>query len=132
MPLPLRLEGRDIYNDAAARVGGFADADGEHLARDAEVFHAAGEGEGIGRHDAHIGFHVHKGAVIEGLRVHHASKNICENFELVRNAEVVAVARKPVADDALAGFGLLDLTVHKGLDHAAFNRHAADPFVGAN
>ena len=132
MPLPLRLEWGDIHNDAAARVSGFADANGKHLARDAEVFHAAGEGEGIGRHDAHIGFHVHKGAVVESLRVHHASKNICENLELVRNAEVIAVTRKSIADDTLAGFGRLDLTVHKGLDHAAFNRHAADPFVGAD
>src|SRR5574343_136566 len=38
---PFRLEGRDVDDDAAARVGALAQADGEHAARDAEVFDRA-------------------------------------------------------------------------------------------
>ena len=36
---PLRLERRDINNDAAARVGGLSQADGQDIARNAKLFH---------------------------------------------------------------------------------------------
>lgn len=42
---PLGLKRRDVDDDAAAGVGGFAQADGEYAAGDAEIFHGAGEGE---------------------------------------------------------------------------------------
>src|SRR5215831_8722918 len=45
---PLRLERRDVGDDAAAGVGALADADGEHVARNAEVLDRARQGEGIG------------------------------------------------------------------------------------
>jgi hypothetical protein len=36
---PLGLKGRYVHNNAAARIGGFSDADGQHVARDFEIFH---------------------------------------------------------------------------------------------
>ena len=42
---PFRLERGDVDDDAAAGVGGFAQAHGEYIARDAEIFHRAREGE---------------------------------------------------------------------------------------
>src|SRR4026208_1405529 len=51
---PLGLERRDIDDDAAAGVRGLAQADGEHLARYAEVLHGAGQGERVRRDDAHL------------------------------------------------------------------------------
>ena len=48
---PLGLERGDVDDDAAAGVGGFADADGEDVAGDFEVLDGAGEGEGVGRDD---------------------------------------------------------------------------------
>lgn len=42
---PLRFKWRDVDDDAAAGVGGFAQADGEHAAGDAEVLHGAGQRE---------------------------------------------------------------------------------------
>ncbi len=49
--LPLGLEGGDVDDDAATRVGGLADADGEDVARDLEVLDGAGQREGVGRDD---------------------------------------------------------------------------------
>src|SRR5258707_4369459 len=43
--LPLRLERRDVGDDAAAGVGTLADADGEHVAGDAEILHRARQSE---------------------------------------------------------------------------------------
>src|SRR5207249_8855166 len=40
---PFGLEGRDVDDDSAARVRGLADADGEHIAWNAEVFDGSGE-----------------------------------------------------------------------------------------
>src|SRR5205807_8744773 len=41
VPLPLGLEGRDVGDDAAARVRRLADRHGEYIARNAEVFDGA-------------------------------------------------------------------------------------------
>src|SRR5579864_3692883 len=37
--LPFRLEGRHVHDNPAARVGRFAKADGQNVARDAEIFY---------------------------------------------------------------------------------------------
>src|SRR5882672_2956704 len=42
---PFGLERRDVDDDAAARVSGFAEADRQHIAWDAEIFDGTGEGE---------------------------------------------------------------------------------------
>ena len=60
MAFPFGLEGSHVDDDAAAGVGAFAEAYGEHVARDAKVFHAAREGKGVGRHNAFVGLDVYK------------------------------------------------------------------------
>src|SRR3989304_5257547 len=50
--LPLGLEGGHVHDDAAARVRGLSKTAHDHVTRDAEVLHRAGEGEGVGRDDA--------------------------------------------------------------------------------
>ena len=57
---PLRLEGCDVHDDAAARVGALADAEREHVARDAEILNAAGERKGVRRHEARLATHIHE------------------------------------------------------------------------
>ena len=44
---PFGLKRGDIHNDAATGVGAFAEADGEDVARDTEVFDGAGEGKAV-------------------------------------------------------------------------------------
>src|SRR6266567_4146832 len=46
---PLGLERCHVDDDAAAGVRRLSEANCEHVARDAEIFDGAGEGEGIGR-----------------------------------------------------------------------------------
>src|SRR5690606_41735044 len=56
MAFPAGLERGDVDDDAAARIGRFAEADDEHVARDAEIFDGAGEREAVRRDDADVGF----------------------------------------------------------------------------
>src|SRR3954470_8483136 len=42
---PLGLERRDVHDDAAARIGALADADGQDVTGDLEVLHRPGERE---------------------------------------------------------------------------------------
>jgi hypothetical protein len=51
---PLGLERRHVDDDAAARIGALAQADGEHVARDAEVLDRARQREAVGRDDADL------------------------------------------------------------------------------
>lgn len=53
---PFRLERGNVDDDAAAGVGGFAQTDGQDVARNAEIFDRARQCEGIGRDDAAVVF----------------------------------------------------------------------------
>src|SRR5574337_887076 len=126
--LPLGLERRDVDDDAAARIGALAQADGEHVARDAEILHSARQREAVGRDDAVVALEVDEALLVEVLRVHHGAVDVGEDLEFARAANVVAVAAGAVADD-LAAVTLADLAGLEGLDHAVLLGHAADPFV---
>ena len=67
--LPLGLEWGHIYDDAAPRIGRFAQADGQHITRDAEVLHRTGEREGVGRNYADLPLYVDKTVLVEMLGV---------------------------------------------------------------
>src|SRR6185503_368425 len=67
--LPLRLEGRDVHDDPAARVGRFPDTDRHHVARDAEILDRAGQGERVRRDHADVALEVDEGARVEALGV---------------------------------------------------------------
>src|SRR5216683_313742 len=51
---PFRLERRHVDDDAATRIGRFAEADDEHVARHPEILDRRRQGEAVGRHDADI------------------------------------------------------------------------------
>src|SRR5690606_23677982 len=66
---PLGFERRDVDNDATARVGALAQADREHVARDAEVLDRARQRKGVGRDDAHVALEVDERLLVERLGV---------------------------------------------------------------
>jgi len=46
---PFGFKRRNVHNDAAAGIGGFAYADGQDIARDFEIFHRTRQGKRVGR-----------------------------------------------------------------------------------
>ena len=84
---PFRLERGDVDDDAAAGVGALAQADGEHIARDAEVFHRARQGKRIGRNDTNVAGEVDKIVVIKIFRVNDGAVDIGENLEKEKTSE---------------------------------------------
>ena len=129
---PLRLERGHVDADAAAGLGALAQANGQHVARYAEILHGAGQREAVGRDDADIAFDVHKAALIEVFGVHHRAVNVGEHLELRGAADVIAITAGAVADDFLTCRVLANLAWLKRLDHAVLLRHSADPFVAFN
>ena len=126
---PFRLERGHVHDDAAARIGGFAQTHGEHVARDAEIFHRACQREGVGRDDAAVVFHGNEVFRIEVFRIDDGAVDVGEDFEFVGAADVVAVAGGAVGNNAAAVL-LFDLVRLERLDHAMLFGHAADPAVG--
>src|SRR2546426_12188798 len=98
------------------------------LFRSAEVLDGPRQGEGVGRDDAGVAFDVHEGLVVEILGVDDGRVEIGEQLEFIRAADVVAVARRAVGNDAMT-VDLFHLPWLERLDHAALGRHSADPLV---
>ena len=126
---PFRLERGHVHDDAAARVGRFAQAHGEHVARNAEIFHRACQREGIGRDDAAVVFHGDKVFRVEVFGIDDGAVDVGEDFEFVGATDVVAVAGRAVGNDAAAVL-FFDLVGLERLNHAVLFGHAANPFVG--
>src|SRR5690606_15142151 len=99
---PFGLQRRHIDDDAATGIGTFSQADGQDAAGNAEILHRAGQGEGVGRNNAHFAGKIDKGLFIEGLGVDDGRIDIGEYLEFVGAAHVVAVAAGAIADDAVA------------------------------
>ena len=129
MAFPFRFQRRHVDNDAAAGIGAFAQADGQHAARNAEELDRARQREGVGRDDADIAIHIDEGIGVEVFRVDDGVVEIGEQLEFAGAAHVVAVAGSAVGNDLLA-VDALDLARLEGFDHAVFRRHATDPLVG--
>ena len=128
MAFPLRLKGRHVDDDAAARIGALAQADGQHVARDAKELDRARQGKGVRRDDADIAFDVDKALLIEVLRVNGGRIDIGEHLEFIGAANIVTVAGDPVGDQRVSAFGA-HLTLDEGLDHAVLLGHATNPFI---
>src|SRR5581483_1316193 len=128
VPFPLRLQRRDVDDDAATGIGALAQADHQHIARNAEVFHRPRQGEGVGRNHAALALEVDEALRIEGLVIDDGGIDVGEDLELVFAAHVVAVAGDAIADDAVVA-AAAHLAGGVGLDHAVLLRHAADPSV---
>ena len=121
---PFRLERGDVDDDAAARIGALAHADGEGVAGDAEIFDRPCQGKGIGRDDAGVAFEIDHGFRIEVLGINGDREHIGEDLELIGHANIVTVRGKTVRNDACAY-----LVFNERLDHALLLRHSADPFI---
>ena len=131
---PFGLERRDVDDDPAPGVGTLAQADREHIARNAEVLDGARERETVGRNDADIALDIDETLFVEILRVDDGAVDVGEHLEFVSAANVVAVTRRSITDDALvlavAIDDRTDLARLEGFDHAVLARHAANPLVG--
>jgi hypothetical protein len=116
---PFRLERRHVDDDAAARIGRLAQADRQHVARNAEVLDGAGQRERVRRDDADVAFDVDEGIRIEVLRVDDGAVDVREDLEFVGAADVVAVRRGAPGDD-LAAVRSRAPVGRERLDHAVF------------
>src|SRR5579875_419610 len=85
------------------------------------------ERETVGRDNDGVGFPVDKASLAKGFGIHNRRIDIGENFKLVGHARVIAVAGNAVADHPFTA-----LLLHKRLDHAVFQRHAANPAIRHN
>src|SRR5690606_21974927 len=129
--LPLRLQRCHVDDNAAARIGGLAQANGQHTTWNPEILHGARQGKGVRRNNAHIALDIDKAVLVEVLRIHRRRAHIGEDLELIAAAHVVAVAGGAVGDHP-AFFILLDLTWLERLNHAVFFSHAPNPLIGLN
>ena len=129
MSFPFGLERGNIDNDAATGIGAFAKAHSEDIARDAEVFHTARERKRVGRHYAFIGGDVNKRILGKALGIDDGVEDVGKHLELVRHAQVIAVAGDAVANHAAAVLGGAHLAVGKRLNHAVLLRHLANPLI---
>src|SRR5262249_7796941 len=87
----------------------------------------ARERERIRRDDADVALDVDERVRIERFRIDDGRVDVGEDLEFVGAANVIAVTRRAVADNALA-VALAHLPRLERFDHA-FMRHAADPLV---
>ena len=92
MAFPLRLQRRDVDDDATASIGRLTQADSKHISRDAEIFYSPCQGEGVWRNDAERLVDRDKTGFIKILWVHYAGRvHIRKNFEFGGAAHIVAV-----------------------------------------
>src|SRR3546814_14791739 len=101
MAFPAGLERGDIDDDAASRIGRFAEADDGYVPREAEIFDRAGEREAVRRDDAHVGLAVDEAVRREILGVDDRAVDIGEYLEFGRDARVITVGGEAVADAAV-------------------------------
>ena len=125
MPFPTWLKRGHIHDDAAARIGRFAEADDQHVAWYAEIFDGPCQRETVWRDDAHVGLAVDKAFGIEFLGVDDGAVDIGENLELIGHAGVIAIRGQAIADAAIAA-----LRFDKRFNHAGRMGLLADPDVG--
>src|SRR6266567_3579924 len=124
MAFPFRLERRHVDDDAAARIGRFAETDDENVARHAEILDRRRQRETVRRHDADIELAINEARRQKRLGIDDGAVDIGKDLELAAHPRIVAIGREPVGDHPFAG-----LLFDEGLDHAMLLRHFADPFI---
>src|SRR5271170_4259913 len=123
-PLPFRLKRSDIHDDAATRVGRFADTNRQDIPGDLEVFDGAGEGKGVRRDQHGFALDRNKRALVKVFRVNDGAVDIGKDLELVGDPKVIAVGRKPIGNYPFA-----DLFFTERLDHAVLQSLLTDPTI---
>ena len=129
MPFPFGLKRGDINDNAAAGISGFAEADSEDVARDAEVFDGTREGKAVRRDDADIALNIHEALRIEVFGIDNGAVDVGEDFEFVCTAHVVAVAGGTVGNKTLTACIAADEGRFEGFDHAVCGGHVLYPAV---
>src|SRR5574340_500160 len=97
--LPLRLERSDIDNDAATGVSGLSEVDGQNIARNTKIFDGARKRKRIGWNEADVALHIDKRVGIEVLGIDDGGIDIGKQFEFIRAADIVPIARSYVGYD---------------------------------
>src|SRR6056300_1939520 len=129
MAFPLRLQGRDVNNDATASIGRLAEANREYRSRNAKIFHRPCQSKGVRWDNTNIALHIDKTVGIKVLWIYDRRVSIGEDFEFVGAANIVAIGRSTVGYQ-LATFCIIPhLTRLKRLNHALVLGHTSDPFV---
>jgi hypothetical protein len=100
--LPFGFEWRDIDDNSATRVGGFAETYREDVSWYTKILNRARQRERIRWNDADVTLLVHKTRFIERLRIDKCRFNIGKNLEFIGATNVVAVTRRTVGNDAIA------------------------------
>src|SRR3546814_6196980 len=98
MAFPLRLQRRHVHDDAAPGIGGLAEADHQHIARDAEILDRPRQHEAVGRDDAHRPLAIDEAVVRAIPGVAERMVDTGEELEVVRHARAIANGRQAVAD----------------------------------
>ena len=127
--LPLWLKRRHVDDDAAPRVGAFPEANGEQIARNAEILQRPCQCKAVRWNDAAVTFKIDKAFFVEVFRVDNGAVDVGKHLELRRTANVVAIAAGAVADDLLPVL-LPHLPRLKRLNHAVLLCEFADLVVG--
>src|ERR1700681_962802 len=81
--LPLRLEGRYVHNDPAARVRRFPETDGQDVTRNAEIFNRPPQRERVWLNEAFRSLELDERAGIKMLRVDDGGIHVGKNAEFV-------------------------------------------------
>lgn len=94
---PLRFERGYIDDNAAARIGGFAETDCNHVARYAKIFQAARDYKRVRGHQHEIlRDNRLESAAVETFWIYHGGLAASEQFELVGKAHIVTIGRQAV------------------------------------
>ena len=92
LSFPLRLQRGDVDDDTAAGIGAFAQTDGQHVTRDAEILDGARQREAVRRDDAGVAGIIDEAVFVKVLGIDGGAVDIGENREFVTAADVIAVA----------------------------------------
>ncbi len=90
LAFPFGFEGGHVDDDAAARIGGFSQADDQDVAGDTKIFHGVGEGKAVGGDDADRRRAGDEAFGAEILGVDDGAVDVGKDLEFVGDAGVMA------------------------------------------
>ena len=118
MAFPLWLQWRDVNDNAAARIGGFAQTNCKYVFGNAEILYRPRQRERIWRNYANRFIDTNKAAFVKILWVNYIGRmHVGEDFKFTGTAHVITVARSAVGNDLLF-IKVAHLPGFKRFDHA--------------
>jgi hypothetical protein len=88
---PLRLKGRNVHDDAATGIGRFAETNCENIPWYPKIFDCAGQSKGVGGNGTNFALELNKRAGVKIFGVNHGTVDVCKDFELIRNTNIVTI-----------------------------------------